>query len=199
MLAIPRKYTWTFGGNFSSRTTGKYSVSKSATVRSAVCLTASAWGIPSFLSLPYVTSSNASNLVNIATTGTAKNGLQTIISTRNNVLLTTPCTGLCKETPLCCCERPFVIHRDAVPMGGKKWIGRNFKLTITHHMTCNCSLRSTIFDLSIMNCFTLLSSSTAPASKPRESWKTNPGLLLNTSSLLTSCIPRWENISSSLV
>jgi len=81
MLAIPRKYTWTFGGNFSSRTTGKYSVSKSATARSADCLTASAWGIPSFLSLPYVTSSNASNLVNIATTGTAKNGLQTIIST----------------------------------------------------------------------------------------------------------------------
>ena len=43
-----------------------------------------------------------------------------------------------------------------------------------------------------MNCFTFLSSSSPPASKPRESWKTNPGLLLNTSSFSMLCIPRWE-------
>ena len=63
-------------------------------------------------------------------------------------------------------------------------------------MTCNWPLSSVIFDLFAMNSFTKCISAMPPASKPRESWKINPGLLRNTSSFSMLCDPRWEDVSS---
>jgi hypothetical protein len=63
-------------------------------------------------------------------------------------------------------------------------------------MTCNWLLSSVIFDLFAMNSFTKCISAMPPASKPRESWKINPGLLWNTSSFSMLCDPCWEDVSS---
>jgi hypothetical protein len=67
---------------------------------------------------------------------------------------------------------------------------------MTYHMTCNWLLNSVIFDLFAMNSFTKWSSAMPPASKPRESWKINPGLLRNTSSFSMLCNLRREIVSS---
>ena len=63
-------------------------------------------------------------------------------------------------------------------------------------MTCNWFLSAFLFDLFAMNSFTKCISAMPPASKPRESWKINPGLLWNTSSFSMLCDPRWEDVSS---
>jgi hypothetical protein len=76
---LPRKYTWPLGGYFRWYNSGRYMLSKSETARAGACTIASSRETPSFFSSPYATSSRASNLVNMATTGTAKNKLQTRI------------------------------------------------------------------------------------------------------------------------
>ena len=70
---LPRKYTWPLGGYFCLYKSGKYIFSKSSTARAGACACASASEAPSSSSAWYATSSRASNLVKIATTGTAKN------------------------------------------------------------------------------------------------------------------------------
>ena len=70
---LPRKYTWPLGGYSCLYKSPKYIFSKSSTARAGACACASASEAPSSSSAWYATSSRASNLVKIATTGTAKN------------------------------------------------------------------------------------------------------------------------------
>ena len=69
---LPRKYTWPLGGYSRLYKSPKYIFSKSSTARAGACARASASEAPSSSSAWYATSSRASNLVKIATTGTAK-------------------------------------------------------------------------------------------------------------------------------
>lgn len=67
---------------------------------------------------------------------------------------------------------------------------------ITYHIACTWSDSSLLFARSAIKDFTFSNSATPPASNPRESWKMNPGLLLNTISFLISCSPRWSSFRS---
>ena len=60
---------------------------------------------------------------------------------------------------------------------------------ITYQMTCRWSLRDLLVEHFCTKSLTLSSSDVLPASKPRESWKTNPILLSNLISFSISCSP----------
>ena len=66
---------------------------------------------------------------------------------------------------------------------------------VTYQITCRRSPRSFSTEHFCMKALTLSSSDVLPASKPRESWKTNAVLLLNIISFSISCSPLCHNIS----
>ena len=66
-------------------------------------------------------------------------------------------------------------------------------------MACSCEAKSILPARFVMKEFTVSVSLKEPDSNPRESWKTNWGLLLNMSSLPMSCSPRCEKVSGSVL
>ena len=68
-----------------------------------------------------------------------------------------------------------------------------------NHMACSCEDKSLLPARLVMNKFTVSVSSREPDSNPRESWKMNCGLLLNTSWSTISCSPRCEKVSGSVL
>ena len=66
---------------------------------------------------------------------------------------------------------------------------------VTYQITCRWSMRCLLVEHFCTKSLTLLSSNVLPASKPRESWKTNALLLSNIISFVISCSPLWHTFS----
>ena len=66
---------------------------------------------------------------------------------------------------------------------------------VTYQITCRWSLRFLLVERFCTKSLTLSSSDVLPASKPRESWKTNAVLLLNIISFSISCSPLCHTLS----
>ena len=60
----------------------------------------------------------------------------------------------------------------------------------THQIAWSCLFTFLAFERCWMNCWTTFNSRSLPASKPRESWKTKPGLPSNIICFSMSCSPR---------
>ena len=67
--------------------------------------------------------------------------------------------------------------------------------SITYQITCRWSLMSLLVERFCTKSLTLSSSDVLPASKPRESWKTNAVLLSNLISFSISCCPLCHTFS----
>jgi hypothetical protein len=109
--------------------------------------------------------------------------------------LTTARTALGEKVNLCGCERSTVVHRDAVPML-KELEFMHCSRGLIYHIACTWRSSFFSFERWVTKSFTAFNSALPPASKPRESWKMNPGLLRNTISFSISWSPRWPNTNS---
>jgi len=187
----PLRYTISRGGYLRSLKRDKFSFSNCRWAYWGACNKASSYKHVSW-SLLKALASWLSNLVRIRITGTEKCKSSTTEFIWK--IHTTIRINLIKELLLCSCHQTSIVSRNAVPIIDQSL--QNESQSNPYQIAWSFLSSLLAFARSDMKAWMVSISFVAPASMPRESWNTNPGLLSKTNSSSILCTPRWEVVSS---
>ena len=105
---------------------------------------------------------------------------------------TTMWINFIKELLLCSCHQTSIVSWNAVPIVDQRSRDSKMNFKKAYQIAWSFSLKFLALARSDMKAWMVSISFVVPASIPRESWNTNPGLLSNINSSVISWTPRWK-------